>query len=42
LAKYYSRNPAEFLVLPLSEINQHLKWTYRLLEAGEKKPTASE
>jgi hypothetical protein len=42
LAKYYSRHPDEFLVLRLSEVSQHMKWTDRLLEAVEKKRPASE
>jgi hypothetical protein len=32
LAKVYSRNPAEFLSMPLDEVAQHLKWTEKLFE----------
>jgi hypothetical protein len=35
LAKVYGRNPAEFLALKLSEVEQHMRWTDALLEAGE-------
>jgi hypothetical protein len=33
LAKYYGRNPEEFLSLPVSRLLQHLKWTGRLEQA---------
>ena len=32
LAKYYGRNPDEFLKLPLSEVQRHMAWTGRLVE----------
>jgi hypothetical protein len=32
LAKFYGRNPDEFLGLPLSEIGHHMMWTDRLIE----------
>ena len=33
LAKYYSRPPDEFLNLPVSQIQRHLTWTLKLIEA---------
>jgi hypothetical protein len=36
LAKVYSRNPAEFLAMPLDEIAQHLQWTEKLFESDPK------
>jgi hypothetical protein len=35
LAKFYSVNPAEFLAMPLDEVEEHMRWTDRLLEVGE-------
>jgi len=32
LAKFYSRNPQEFLELPLSQIGKHMSWTAKLVE----------
>jgi len=32
LAKYYSRNPAEFLAMSLSEIKRHTDWTAKMIE----------
>lgn len=32
LAKYYSRDPEEFLNKPLSEVTRHLQWTSILIE----------
>ena len=36
LAQVYGRNPAEFLALTLDEIDQHIKWTDRMLAAKER------
>jgi hypothetical protein len=30
LAKYYGRNPREFLEMPLSEVMRHVSWTATL------------
>jgi hypothetical protein len=30
LAKYYGRNPREFLHMPFSEIQRHVSWTTKL------------
>lgn len=35
LAKYYHISPAEFLRMPLSELNLHRKWTGKLIELTE-------
>jgi hypothetical protein len=35
LARFYSRNPAEFLAMPLDEIWRHLQWTDKLLAVSE-------
>ena len=32
LAKIYSRNPQEFLEMPISQIGRHLSWTAKLIE----------
>jgi hypothetical protein len=32
LAKYYSRDPDDFLSKPLSAIQRHMKWTSKLIE----------
>jgi hypothetical protein len=32
LAKYYGRNPREFLTMPFSEIMRHVMWTVKLQE----------
>jgi hypothetical protein len=31
MARFYSRPPAEFLAMPLSEVERHMVWTDRLL-----------
>jgi len=36
LARFYSRPPAEFLAMPLVEVNQHIEWTDKLLAVGEQ------
>ncbi len=36
LAKYYGRNPDEFLAKPLSAIQRHIYWTGKLIEAQVK------
>lgn len=33
LAKYYGRDPDDFLHKPLSTIQRHMKWTAKLIEA---------
>jgi hypothetical protein len=30
LAKYYGRNPREFLNMPFSEVTRHVQWTGKL------------
>jgi hypothetical protein len=37
LAKYYSRNPQEFLDMPLTDIMKHMHWTGKLVEATAPK-----
>lgn len=37
LAKFYGRNPREFLDLTVEEIGQHMFWTERLIEAISSK-----
>ena len=32
LAKYYGRPPDEFLGLPVSRIQNHMRWTSKLIE----------
>jgi hypothetical protein len=32
LAKYYGRNPREFLHMPFSEVMRHAMWTVKLQE----------
>jgi len=32
LAKYYGRDPDEFLAKPLSRVRRHLEWTIKLIE----------
>jgi hypothetical protein len=32
LAKYYGRNPREFLTMPFSEVMRHVMWTVKLQE----------
>jgi hypothetical protein len=32
LAKFYSRNPKEFLEMPISQIGRHLSWTAKLVD----------
>jgi uncharacterized protein (DUF608 family) len=39
LAKFYGRNPREFLDLTCEEIQQHMDWTARLIEASVKPET---
>lgn len=36
LAKYYGRPPDEFLTLPLSQVNKHMKWTAKLIEIARE------
>lgn len=36
LAKYYHRNPEEFLNLPFSQLMRHRLWTSKLLERQEE------
>lgn len=33
LAKFYSRNPQEFLDMSISQVGRHLVWTAKLVEA---------
>lgn len=32
LAKYYNRDPDEFLSKPLSKVRRHMAWTSKLIE----------
>ena len=37
LAKVYSRNPAEFLAMPLDEVAEHMRWTEKLFESDDRR-----
>jgi hypothetical protein len=34
LAKFYSRDPDEFLAKPISAIERHIMWTGKMLDAA--------
>ena len=36
LAKYYGRDPDEFLNKPISIVQRHLKWTGKLIELQQE------
>jgi hypothetical protein len=42
LAKYYGRDPDDFLSKPLSAIRRHMNWTAKLIETTRPPPEEDE
>ncbi len=42
LAKYYSRDPDEFLNKPMSVVQRHMRWTSKLIEEQARQREAED